>query len=618
MNTDSFSERRLGRYVLLARLGSGGMAEIFLARESGATQPLAIKRLLPHLAADPTFAEQFRQEARFAAQLRHPHIVDILEFVEADGAAFLVMEYVDGSTLKDLLAASSYHHRQIPVEVAVAIMVQACRGAQAAHELTDSAGALLGLVHRDISPHNLMVNDTGRVKLLDFGIAKATAQDELTRTGGIRGKLHYLSPEQVRQEALDRRSDVFALGITLWELLTGEPLFKRDTDLSTMQAVLQATLPNLRASRPDVPEALAQALSSALERDPARRTATAELFRQQIFAAAKDAGLAPTDRAVATFVLDALGETHARTRASIAKALCPSKNRRAKWSRMGALLGLLAGALALGFFMRGAPAVVLQGEPLTIGLPPTLDAAVVLDEYEPWRRYLERHTGRPIHLIVAKTYAELAERLTSGQIPYASLPPYLYVRTRAQHDHIEPLAMELFEGSTGDSGVLLVLESSPINSVSEVKGRRFCYSDPNSTTGYVFPRAALRAAGVDPDHDLAGVRFSGNHLEVLRDLNAGLCDAGATYSSAYRTADRAGISVGRMRVLAVTGRSPNDAVCAGASARPEDSALLKRALLAFNPERDLGVPLLGKVERVSGFVAVDDSSYTALRKALRE
>ncbi|MBM4780411.1 MAG: serine/threonine protein kinase [Archangiaceae bacterium] len=301
-----FQRRHLGRYELVHRLDIGGMAEIFLALEHGPhgfERLVVIKRALPHLASQPAFREMFLQEARWVARLTHPNIVQIHELGDADGSPFIAMEHVLGVSLRDLLRAAISQGRPFPLGVVVGLVAQACAGAHAAHELNDPSGAPLGLVHRDISPHNVMVSAGGHVKLLDFGIAKATQLGvDTTREGSLKGKLHYMSPEQVQQQKLDRRSDVFALGIVAWELFTSRRLFKRDTDLETMQAIITADTWRPTEFRADLPEPLSQVVMRALSLDKAQRWATADEFRRELEAAADALGLKHQPDQLAAFV----------------------------------------------------------------------------------------------------------------------------------------------------------------------------------------------------------------------------------------------------------------------------------------------------------------------------
>ncbi|MBW2524367.1 MAG: serine/threonine protein kinase, partial [Deltaproteobacteria bacterium] len=301
---------RAARFEPLTRLATGGMADIWLARELGAAgleRFVVIKRLLPHLARDPDIVDMFVSEARFVARLVHPNVVQIHELCEDDEGYFLVMEYVAGCSVRELTSAARKAERLLPPDVAVCIVEQACRGAHAAHELKDPAGQPLGLVHRDISPHNLMVGPQGDVKLLDFGIAKATAAAEATRTGTLKGKQGYMSPEQCRTTRVDRRSDVFTLGIVCWELLTGQRLFKRETEFTTMKAIEGSEAPLVTEVRPDLPPAFDAVVARALDKDLEARWQTADDFRRVLIAAADEADIHFSRDSLAVHVMDLLG-----------------------------------------------------------------------------------------------------------------------------------------------------------------------------------------------------------------------------------------------------------------------------------------------------------------------
>ncbi|HEX8698180.1 MAG TPA: serine/threonine-protein kinase, partial [Myxococcaceae bacterium] len=218
------------------------MAEVFLAKAAGPMgfeKTLVVKRILPHMAEDPTFVEMFLSEAKLAAQLNHPNIVQIFDFGEADGAYFLAMEYIDGPNLRVLLKRAVSQGLALPPAVCARLIASACEGLAFAHDFADpGTGELLGLIHRDISPDNVLVSRQGAVKVVDFGIAKAANQSHKTKTGLIKGKIAYMPVEQLQGQQLDRRADVYALGVVLYELLTGHYPFEATTDVSMMQAIL--------------------------------------------------------------------------------------------------------------------------------------------------------------------------------------------------------------------------------------------------------------------------------------------------------------------------------------------------------------------------------------------
>ncbi len=250
----------LGRYRLLEQIGAGGMAVVFRAVAEGSVgkQVVVIKRVLPELARDPVFIKMLVAEARLSSRLSHPGIVRMHELGRVGDEYFLAMEHVDGADLVRVLNRSVAAKATLPIPVVCHIARQVALALAYAHDLKDAEGRPLEIVHRDVSPSNIMVTGDGGVKLLDFGVAKAAAhiRDERTRTGTIKGKINYLSPEQADGLAADRRSDVFALGIVLYECLTLKRLFRGDNDLATLRLVRRCEVPppsQLRAGVPPAP-----------------------------------------------------------------------------------------------------------------------------------------------------------------------------------------------------------------------------------------------------------------------------------------------------------------------------------------------------------------------------
>jgi eukaryotic-like serine/threonine-protein kinase len=266
---------QIGKYELLRKIAIGGMAEVFLAKAAGPMgfeKTLVVKRILPHLADDPKFVEMFLTEAKLAAQLNHPNVVQIFDFGEAEGAHFLAMEYVDGPNLRALVRRAQEVGKPLDPPVAAKIVSLACEGLAYAHEFEDPlTGQPLGLVHRDVSPDNILVSRTGAVKVVDFGIAKAANKSHQTRTGVLKGKLAYMPPEQLRQLGLDLRVDVFALGMVLYELLTGARPFDAVDEIAIMQAIIHEPFIPVTERRPDTPPALREAIDKAIEKDAGKR-----------------------------------------------------------------------------------------------------------------------------------------------------------------------------------------------------------------------------------------------------------------------------------------------------------------------------------------------------------
>jgi serine/threonine protein kinase len=265
--------RRLDRYELIGEIASGGMASVFLARLAGVAgfqRFFAIKRLHPHLADDQEFIEMFLDEARLAAGIHHPNVVPILEVGTSEAGYYLVMDYIEGDTLAGL-GSRFGGGRRIPQPIALRVMLDALQGLHAAHELTDADGYLLDLVHRDCSPQNILVGVDGSSRITDFGVARASARLTTTRNMTVKGKLAYLSPEQATGGALDRRSDLFGMGVILWESLAGRRLFRADTEAETLSRILVDPVPSLLTAAPDIPEEVAEVVAISLARDPDSR-----------------------------------------------------------------------------------------------------------------------------------------------------------------------------------------------------------------------------------------------------------------------------------------------------------------------------------------------------------
>ncbi|HSC87186.1 MAG TPA: protein kinase [Polyangiaceae bacterium] len=270
-----------GNFRVLGRLGQGGTAEVFLAAplaSQDAGELVVLKALRSNLRFEREFYEMFLNEARLAMRLEHPNVVRTHEVFEFQGLPVIVMEYLAGLSLEQL-SARSPDDRQLPLDLHVWILARALEGLHYSHELTDFDGTRLNVVHRDVSPHNVFVTFDGRVKVLDFGIAKLANSRVETATGIIKGKLRYMSPEQLSGEPVDRRSDVFSLGVMMWEALAGQKMWSGMSELQVMRALTEGNVPDLRGAQPEVDGVLRALVLRALARDPADRFQTADAFR---------------------------------------------------------------------------------------------------------------------------------------------------------------------------------------------------------------------------------------------------------------------------------------------------------------------------------------------------
>lgn len=261
--------QQFGRYILTAKIAMGGMAEIFRAKSVGAEgfeKAVVIKRILPHFSEDEGFVTMFKDEAKVASHLNHANVVQIFDFDEVDNLFYIAMEYVEGRDLKRVLDQGAKLGKPLSIAQAVYIMIEASKGLDYAHKrIVD--GQPLSIIHRDVSPHNVMVSFNGEVKIMDFGIAKAAARSTKTRVGTVKGKCAYMSPEQARGRNLDPRSDLFALGVCMWEMLTGKRLFVGDSDFETLNNVLKAEVPPPSELNPEVPKELDAIVLRSLARE---------------------------------------------------------------------------------------------------------------------------------------------------------------------------------------------------------------------------------------------------------------------------------------------------------------------------------------------------------------
>lgn len=266
-----------GRYQLLRKLARGGMGEVFLARQRGPVgfeKLLVVKRVLPHLSEDENFIQMFFDEARIAAHLNHPNIAQIYDLGQVDDTYYLAMEYVHGESVSSLNARANEAGQALTMGLKCRIMAEASAGLDFAHRAKSPTGSPLNIIHRDVSPQNILVGFNGCVKLIDFGVAKAVGKVSHTMAGAVKGKHAYMSPEQTRGEPLDNRSDVFGLGIVFYELLTNTRLFKRDSQTETMRAVMTEKPLPLSSSK-GIPRPLESIVFKALEKKREDRFQTA-------------------------------------------------------------------------------------------------------------------------------------------------------------------------------------------------------------------------------------------------------------------------------------------------------------------------------------------------------
>ncbi|HEX8700196.1 MAG TPA: serine/threonine-protein kinase [Myxococcaceae bacterium] len=296
---------RFGKYRLIDRIAVGGMAEIFLAHQvdgEGLETPVVIKRIRPHLSKHSTFVKMFLNEARLAAQLNHPNIVQIHDLGKIGESYFITMEYIFGRDMRRIIPKAEEVGIPFPLVYALRIASDVCAGLHYAHQKVDLYGNPLNIVHRDVTPENIFVAFDGTVKVLDFGIAKATNQVEQTRAGELKGKISYMSPEQCYGKPLDCRSDIFSVGVVLYEWLTGFKLFTGESEVVVMRSITEGKIYAPSYFKADIPEPVEAILMKALDKDRERRYQTAAEMRAAIDAFLSTYEFTPTPLHLSNFL----------------------------------------------------------------------------------------------------------------------------------------------------------------------------------------------------------------------------------------------------------------------------------------------------------------------------
>ncbi len=293
----------VGRYLVGEKIAAGGMAAVYLARQGPVgNRFVALKVLHDELSEDPAFVEMFQDEARLMGKLAHPNTIQLYETGEADGRHYIAMELLIGESLLRVWRGFQAKNLRLPCNVIAWIGARVADGLHHAHELADASGRLENVVHRDVNPSNIFVTFDGRVKIIDFGLARSDTRVSKTANGVVKGKVAYLSPEVIDGAAPDRRADVFALGTSLWEMSVDRRLFKHENDVETVRAIHNAKIPDPRTLIQGYPDALWAVLSRALERDVARRYATAAEMSRELDACVEVNGRTVNNTSVAAMM----------------------------------------------------------------------------------------------------------------------------------------------------------------------------------------------------------------------------------------------------------------------------------------------------------------------------
>ncbi len=425
---------RVGKYELLRRLAVGGMAEIFLARSQGIEgfeKLVVLKSILPQHAVDDEFVCMFLDEARLAATLHHPNVAQVFDIGRGGGKPFFTMEYIDGRDLRQVCKAAR-GRGGLPLEQAVTIGLGVAAGLHYAHEKGGPDGRPLGIVHRDVSASNVIISYDGAVKIVDFGIAKAASHRQVTRTGIIKGKLACMSPEQCRGDAVDRRSDVFAIGILLYEITTGTRLYEADSDYAMLHQIIDKDAPAPSTRVPDYPPALEAIVMRALRRDREQRYATAQELQVDLENFARDSKLITSPVELGRHMEELFGRSSDRdaARESEREAATRALPLHPRTARTLPRRRWIAGAV--GAMAAGGGALIVAAARLS-GTPPQAAKPTASKIVEPAvsRTAAGRPAVEPVFVSPAVPIPDEASTTAPAAAPApASLPPRALARPR--------------------------------------------------------------------------------------------------------------------------------------------------------------------------------------------
>ncbi|MEI9940554.1 MAG: protein kinase [Pseudomonadota bacterium] len=405
----SAGRQRVDRYELVGEIASGGMATVYLARLTGVggfQRFVAMKRLHPHLASEKEFVEMFLDEARIAARIHHPNVVPILEVGASAVGYYLVMEYIEGDTLARLLARAATRGKRLPVGIALRIALDMLAGLHAAHELRDDAGEAVQLVHRDVSPQNVLVGVDGIARITDFGVARAASRLTATRVGQLKGKIAYMAPEQAAgEESIDRRADVFAAGIVVWEELAAKRLFKAENEAATLSRVMTEPVPPLTTIVPGLSVALSNVVMRALDRNVDARFPSCAQFADALEAAATGSESIATPRELAAYVTEVLGDEVSAQREAVRAWIARSEPSQVDNPKPGTSPSTSVSAAAMSL--------------------PGLDAAQATLAHS--TAHEERHAGRLVLLVLVLLFA-----VGGGS--------FLFARLTGPNNNVSPVA----------------------------------------------------------------------------------------------------------------------------------------------------------------------------------
>ncbi|MBI2892251.1 MAG: PhnD/SsuA/transferrin family substrate-binding protein [Deltaproteobacteria bacterium] len=646
--------RQLGRYEVISYLGRGGMGDVLLARvrgEAGFEKEVVLKTLPEGFSIDSPLGEALVREARLGERFEHPGIVQVLDFGRDGDTHFLVMEFVRGFSLRVLLRQARQASRPLPAWVAAHVMREVLGALAYVHELKDADGKLAGLVHRDVSPDNVLLSLTGGVKLSDFGVAKIRSAGAATQPGILRGKYAYMAPESITKGIVDARFDVWSAGVVLYEMLTLERPFSGEDDATLVHSLLRGEHRPIVDASPGVDPALARVVDKALERDPESRWQSARAFRASLDESCPPAsdgdlrfagflgqiltepGFAPlaalqTTPSGARAPFDPRSSSHASACDAVQTVTIGGRNAgvarpRARLWPLWAAAGL--GALVLGgaLWRSGWPVesrrsraaraptdAVARKAALRWGTTAALGDDAARSNAEAVAGYLALRLGRRVTPHVAVDYGALGIELGDGRVDAAWLPPLAFVEVEPRG--VKALLVSERAGRPIYQSAIIVHRDAPYRRLDDLRGARAAWVDHNSAGGYLFARALLRRSGLDGE--LAEQRFLGSHASVCRAVADREVDVGATFGVRGDAGTTVLAPCGDLaerarsiRVLDWSAPIPGDTIAVRPGLDAATTALLESAFVQMSRE------MLSSVFHADGFVAADPSFYEGAR-----
>jgi serine/threonine-protein kinase len=625
--TDVIARTRVldGKYRLGRLIGEGGMGAVYEAEHEGLRARVAVKLLGEHGHLDPKAIVRFRREARAMGAIRHENVVAVMDTgTDEEGSPYLVMELLEGESL----AAVLRRERTLAPGLACWIADQALSGLEAAHAQ--------GVIHRDLKPGNVFLarlsDGSHRIKILDFGISKLGGNAntlDITAEGAMIGTPNFMAPEQISGEApSDARADLYAVGVLLYRMVCGRLPYVSSTSEELYRLVLLGQVAPPRQHNPNLPAELEAVILRAMTADRARRFQDAGSFRAAL---QEVASLVPGELPTATGGLPAprsmstpppersAGTGHETVRAGpLARRKLQGRSRMLWFAVAGALVFALAAVGAI-WLTHAQSAAVPSGPLLRYGIVQYSSADKVAAAHRPIMDHLRRRLDRPVELVLAADEKDLLDRFFAGTVDLAALSPYAYVHASRRRPGLVLLAKPVTPTGPSYQGVILTRADSGIRSLRDLAGKRFCYVNPGSTSGYLYPRALLREAGLDPDRSFASTSFGQEHLNTLRLLDRGACDGAAVFASVLQAGERAGMPAARFHQLAATDRIPYDAYAVLDSTPAADARALGDALLALEPGSETARDAFAgaKEGEIIGFARAADADYEPVRRIER-